>query len=933
MAVTLQSGIIPQNDEQRVQALRRYKILDTPPEESFNTIARLMADCFDVPIALVSLVDKDRVFFKANVGMPGVRYTDREVSLCSFAILSPEPTVFDNPLEEPCLLANPLVHGSFGLRFYAGAPLTTSDGFNIGSVCLVDKKERTFSARQQEMLMRFARLVMNEIELRQAVLKQVEIEEQLQNANKELQFVTDTMPQLVWAAEPDGSSFFFNKGWLEYTGLGFDEVKGHGWIRSLHPEDRERTIAAWNRAVQTGQHYDVEYRLLRYDGVYRWFIARGTPLRDERGAIVKWYGTTTDIQAQKEAEAALRLSEERLRNVLSIETVGVIYFDLEGRIHDGNAAFQRMSGYAAEEIRSGRLRWDQVTPPEYMEATLRSREELLTTGQNTPYEKQYIRPDGSRWWGLFAGRRISDSECVEFVVDITERKKNEELLAQKDRNIRNIIHHAPVAMSVCRGEEMVVEIANKGVLQMLHRTDEIIGKPLFEAFPEMRGQPVVDILYNVYRTGKPYYASEELVPLMRNGVWEDRYINFAYTPVIEDEKITGVMSVATEVTEQVIARKKIEESNRELQFVLDFMPSMVWHTAPDGMADFFNRVYLDYTGQPLHQLTGRQWTNLLHPADVERTTTAWQEALERGEAYSVEHRLRGRDGSYRWFLSRGVPLKNEQGEITKWYGTSTDIQVQKTAAELLERRVEERTRELEMRNRELEEFTYVSHHDLQEPLRKIAMFTDMVRADSQPVLTEASNRRLERVIEASRRMSTALKDVLNFASLNREVQPVEVSLNTTLSTVLSDLELVIAEKNAVIRWGRLPVVCAVPQQMHQLFYNLVNNALKFSRPGLAPEVEISCRSLNAETVTQHPELNSTKKYVEITLKDNGIGFSQHQAEKIFVMFQRLHTKEAYAGTGIGLALCKKVVTNHKGKIWAESAPGEGATFRIILPEQ
>jgi len=155
--------IIPSNDKARLKALNSYAILHTLPEGFFDNLARIIAKTFDTPIALVSLVDKEQVFFKANVGMPGVDYVDRGVSLCSLAILDDEPTVFENTTEEPCLLANPLVAGEFGLRFYAGAPIITPDGYNIGTVCVVDKKPRTFSDADQELLVRFSRSAMDAI--------------------------------------------------------------------------------------------------------------------------------------------------------------------------------------------------------------------------------------------------------------------------------------------------------------------------------------------------------------------------------------------------------------------------------------------------------------------------------------------------------------------------------------------------------------------------------------------------------------------------------------------------------------------------------------------------------------------------------------------------------------------------------------------------
>jgi GAF domain-containing protein len=171
--------IIPQNDEERLRVLYRYKILDTPPEGAFNRVAELAIKLFKVPIALVSLVDSERVFFKADIGMPGVKNVPRGESLCSLAVLQKGPTVFENAAEEPCLLANPLVAGSFGMKFYAGAPLITADGYNIGTICLVDKKPRSFGESQKEMLQDLAAIVMDEMEIRISAIKALQAQTEL----------------------------------------------------------------------------------------------------------------------------------------------------------------------------------------------------------------------------------------------------------------------------------------------------------------------------------------------------------------------------------------------------------------------------------------------------------------------------------------------------------------------------------------------------------------------------------------------------------------------------------------------------------------------------------------------------------------------------------------------------------------------------------
>ncbi|WP_316799523.1 ATP-binding protein [Pedobacter frigidisoli] len=190
MENTFGINIIPENDEQRINALRRYQILETPSEESFDDIARLATEIFGVPISLISLVDRDEVYFKANVGMDKAKRTSRGVSLCSLAVLNPETTVFTDPLNEPCLLTNPNVIGDFGLKFYAGAPITTHDGFRIGTLCIIDQVQRSFDEREDKILKRMAKVVMAEIEMRlsaiQEVKKQLEVNEEVEAMNEEL---------------------------------------------------------------------------------------------------------------------------------------------------------------------------------------------------------------------------------------------------------------------------------------------------------------------------------------------------------------------------------------------------------------------------------------------------------------------------------------------------------------------------------------------------------------------------------------------------------------------------------------------------------------------------------------------------------------------------------------------------------------------------
>ncbi len=254
---------------------------------------------------------------------------------------------------------------------------------------------------------------------------------------------------------------------------------------------------------------------------------------------------------------------------------------------------------------------------------------------------------------------------------------------------------------------------------------------------------------------------------------------------------------------------------------------------------------------------------------------------------------------------------------------------------LLEEKTEllsEAVRKLERSNQNLEQFAYVASHDLQEPLRKIKTFAARLHDTAKnEKLSNDEKIYLNKIVEASNRMSTLINELLSFSKLSNTQNFVDTDLNEVLNIALKDLELVIQQKKAKINSQRLPVIHAIPLQMNQLFYNLINNALKFSKDNTQPVLHISCEIASAEEKSKYPDLNAHADYCKISFADNGIGFEQEMAEKVFDIFQRLVGRSEYPGTGIGLALCRKIVSNHQGVIFANSHEDKGTVFHVILP--
>jgi len=290
--------------------------------------------------------------------------------------------------------------------------------------------------------------------------------------------------------------------------------------------------------------------------------------------------------------------------------------------------------------------------------------------------------------------------------------------------------------------------------------------------------------------------------------------------------------------------------------------------------------------------------------------------------YSTEYRVRLRNGSLRWIKSMGRVLLDKSGEAQKIVGITIDITELKQFAEELSKQVNERTTELQRSNEDLIQFAHVASHDLKEPVRKIRTFAGRLSNEFGPMLPEKANLYVEKIQKATMRMFAMIEGVLNYSMHGiLEESFARVDLSKIMQQIEADLELVINQKKGSITISELPIIRANAILMHQLFYNLINNSLKFSKATEPPVIKISA----TETI------KDDKKYWKIELSDNGIGFEKEFEEKIFEPFSRLHPKDQYEGTGLGLALCKKIVDRHGGFISALGMPSKGAIFTVLLP--
>ena len=431
--------------------------------------------------------------------------------------------------------------------------------------------------------------------------------------------------------------------------------------------------------------------------------------------------------------------------------------------------------------------------------------------------------------------------------------------------------------------------------------------------------------------GEATFSEDQLIPIYRNGKLEDVYWTFGYSAIIDEQgAVGGVLVVCHENTEKMIQYHKLVASEAELSFAIDAAELGTWDLNPLTNKFSSNVRLRSWFGLgPDEQIVLSEAVNAMIEPDRARVAAAIQRALqfESGGYYDIVYTIVNKvTRRERIVRAKGRAWFNEDKIAYRFNGTLQDITEQETAqrkfAEELGRQVRERTLELQRSNEDLLQFAHVISHDLKEPVRKVKMFTQAIQDELTDPLSEKARSYLVKIRTAGNRMTAMIEGVLNYSSLNAAQEAAgPVDLNKIVTDIETDLEIPIREKRAGIIRKTLPTIQGAPVLLHQLFYNLINNSLKFTRPEIAPVITVSGQLMEELGVT----------FARITVADNGIGFDQQYAASVFNSFTRLNAKDRYEGTGLGLALSKKIAERHGGSITAISCPGQGTSIIVQLP--
>ncbi|HYE38069.1 PAS domain S-box protein [Methylocaldum sp.] len=485
---------------------------------------------------------------------------------------------------------------------------------------------------------------------------------------------------------------------------------------------------------------------------------------------------------------------------------------------------------------------------------------------------------------------------------------------------RTITENTPYALALVDHAGKIV-LVNAYLEQLFgYSQEELLGRSIDIFIPER-----FRVGHDAYRQSfhnrperKPMGMGRDLYGLRKNG--EEIPIEIALSPIRIDGDLCVLAAIA-DITQRKQAEEVLRQSEARLNLALSSARAGTWDwDIPRDKVTWSDGSYLLLGLKPGEcEATAENWFNRVHPDDRAAVKETVDSVIKRFMAqrtqdmFNLEYRVLHADGSIRWVNDRGQILYGRYGRPVRMIGIMLDVTEHKAAEE----RLAAQAQELARSNAELQEFAYVASHDLQEPLRAVAGCVEIIRRRYQGKLDTRADEVITHAVEGATRMQNLINDLLAYSRIGSRDRPFEpTDCRSIITTVLANLEVAIRESGAEVTYDDLPTIVADPGQLIQLFQNLISNAVKF-RGDQVPLIHVGVTKQNSEWV--------------FTVRDNGIGIEPHYFERIFRIFQRLHARHDYPGTGIGLAICKRVVERHGGRIWVESEPGYGTTFFFTFP--
>jgi len=506
--------------------------------------------------------------------------------------------------------------------------------------------------------------------------------------------------------------------------------------------------------------------------------------------------------------------------------------------------------------------------------------------------------------------------------DITERKRAEAALRASESDYRTLVENLPQRIFLKDLRSIYVS-CNANYARDYHiTTEQIRGKTDYDLHPKELADKYTADDRRIMAQGVTEELDERCV-----GSGEERIVHTVKTPVRDPQgQVAGILGIFWDITDRHRAAEALRASEQRYRTLAAVAPVGLFHTDAAGRSLYVNERWSEMTGLPREQARADGWVTALHPEDRDSVSAAWSRAVREDLPFRMEYRFQRPDGRVVWVLGQALAERDREDRVTGYVGTITDITPRKQAeAELqrlneeLERRVRERTGQLEAANKDLEAFSYTVSHDLRAPLRHMSGFAELLEKQSAAALDETGQRYLRIVAEAAQRMGQLIDDLLAFSRAGRaDLQKTVIRLDQLVQEAQAELQSETAGRQIEWQIDALPEVHADRSMLRLVFVSLLSNALKFTRP--RPRAKIEVR-----------DVSKGDDELVILVRDNGVGFDMQYLHRLFNVFQRLHRADEFEGTGVGLASVRRIVQRHGGRTWAEGTVDGGACFYFALP--
>ncbi len=742
---------------------------------------------------------------------------------------------------------------------------------------------------------------------------------------------------------PDGTISDVNEATVKVTGYSREELIGTDF--STYFTEPGRAKAGYEKAFRDGFVRDYELHIRHKDGQLTPVLYNATVYRDEDEKIIGVFAAARDITELKKAE------EERSKLAAIVENSddAIIGKSLDGVMLSWNAGAEKIYGFSASEAIGKSI--SMLVPPDQADDLDFILGEIKRGEQVVHYETLRMRKDGTFINVSLTLSPIKDQDgrligASTIARDITQRKMAEQAIERANAYNRSLIEASLDPLVTIDPDGTISDVNAATVKVTGHSREELIGTDFSEYFTD------------------PEKAKAGYETVFRDGSVTDYELGIRHrdghvTPVLynatiyhdEAGNVIGVFAAARDITEQKKAEEEIKRANVYNRSLIEASLDPLVTISPDGTISDVNDATVEVTGIPREELIGMDFSNYF--TDPGKAKAGYETVFRDGSVTDYELQIRHRDGHITPVLYNATVYRDGTGDVTGVFAAARDVTERKRAENALimaynelDDRVKERTLELQKANTslereiaerkataeelrrkseelarsnlELQQFAYIASHDLQEPLRAISGFTELLEKRYKGQIDERADKYIHFIVDGTRQMHQVIEDLLSYSRVQTRAREFDrIDANESLERAILNLHFPITEKHAKITHDPLPEIFADPVQITQVFQNLIGNGLKFQKPGSVPEIHIGARTGGSGWV--------------FSVKDNGIGIEPRHADRIFKIFQRLHAKGEYDGTGIGLAICKRIVERHGGDITVASAPGAGSTFSFTIP--